>query len=198
MCPIPQREIAGGPSGSPSGAGPSGPSRPPRAGSSARSRTPSPCSPFRRWPRRRFPAAGRGLVRSTTDQGGKNCTFFQTQIPIIEFCENSINLIKFSQLSAYDLEIFWHLGNDSWKSDWISSKSAWTLKTANLAKSIEHVSVSLKCWRCVDEILQRFCVRSELPQSDSFFSGAVCFVRRRLARSAFHGFSSGFERSKSV
>ena len=34
---------------------------------------------------------------------------------------------------------------------------------------------------------------SRLPQasplrSDSFFSGAVCFVRRTLARSAFHGF----------
>ena len=43
---------------------------------------------------------------------------------------------------------------------------------------------------------------SRLPQasllrSDSFFSGAVCFVRRTLARSAFHGFSIGFLRHKS-
>ena len=44
---------------------------------------------------------------------------------------------------------------------------------------------------------------SRLPQasllrSDSFFSGAVCFVRRTFARSVFHGFSIGFQRCKSV
>ena len=44
---------------------------------------------------------------------------------------------------------------------------------------------------------------SRLPQasllrSDSFFSGAVCFVRRTLAGSASHGFSIGFQRSKSA
>ena len=43
---------------------------------------------------------------------------------------------------------------------------------------------------------------SRLPQasllrSDSFFSGAVCFVRRTFARSAFHGFSIWFQRCKS-
>ena len=35
-----------------------------------------------------------------------------------------------------------------------------------------------------------------LLRSDGFFSGAVCFVRRTHARSAFHGFSIGFKRSK--
>ena len=40
--------------------------------------------------------------------------------------------------------------------------------------------------------------QASLLQSDSFFSGAVCFVRRTLARSAFHGFSIGFQRCKSV
>ena len=44
---------------------------------------------------------------------------------------------------------------------------------------------------------------SRLPQasllrSDRFFSGAVCFVRRTLARSAFHGFSIRFQRCKRV
>ena len=34
--------------------------------------------------------------------------------------------------------------------------------------------------------------------SDSFFSGAVCFVRRTLARSAFHGSSIGLQRCKNV
>ena len=37
-----------------------------------------------------------------------------------------------------------------------------------------------------------------LLRSDGFFSGAVCLVRRTLARSAFHGFSIGFKRCKSV
>ena len=37
-----------------------------------------------------------------------------------------------------------------------------------------------------------------LLRSDGFFSGAVCFVRRTLARSAFHGFSIGFKRCKIV
>ena len=40
--------------------------------------------------------------------------------------------------------------------------------------------------------------KQKLLRSDSFFSGAVCFVRRTLARSAFHGFSIGFQRCKSV
>ena len=38
--------------------------------------------------------------------------------------------------------------------------------------------------------------QAELPRYDSFFSGAVYFVRRTLARSAFHGFSIGFQRCK--
>ena len=38
-----------------------------------------------------------------------------------------------------------------------------------------------------DEIWLNFRMRS-----DGFFSGAVGFVRRTLARSAFHGFSFGF------
>ena len=33
-----------------------------------------------------------------------------------------------------------------------------------------------------------------LLRSDGFFSGAVSFVRRTLARSTFHGFSIGFKR----
>ena len=37
-----------------------------------------------------------------------------------------------------------------------------------------------------------------LLRSDGFFSGAVCFVRRTLARSAFHSFSIGSQRCKSV
>ena len=37
-----------------------------------------------------------------------------------------------------------------------------------------------------------------LLQSDGFFSGAVCFVWRTLARSAFHGFSIGFPRCKQM
>ena len=37
-----------------------------------------------------------------------------------------------------------------------------------------------------------------LLRSDGFFSGAVGFVRRTLARIAFHGFSIGFQRCKSV
>ena len=41
-------------------------------------------------------------------------------------------------------------------------------------------------------------LQASLLRSDSFFSGAVCFVRRTLARSAFHGFSIGFRRWKSV
>ena len=38
--------------------------------------------------------------------------------------------------------------------------------------------------------------QASLPRSASFFSGAVFFVRRTLARSAFHGFSMGFQRRK--
>ena len=37
-----------------------------------------------------------------------------------------------------------------------------------------------------------------LPRSDGFFSWAVCLVRRTLSRSAFHGFSIGFKRCRSV
>ena len=37
-----------------------------------------------------------------------------------------------------------------------------------------------------------------LLRSDGFFSGAVCFLRRTLAQSAFHGFSIGFQRYKKV
>ena len=41
-------------------------------------------------------------------------------------------------------------------------------------------------------------LQAPLLRSDSFFSVAVCFVRRTLARTAFHGFSIGFQRCKSV
>ena len=37
-----------------------------------------------------------------------------------------------------------------------------------------------------------------LLRSDGFFSGAVCFVRRTLARSAFRGCSIGFKRCKTL
>ena len=46
--------------------------------------------------------------------------------------------------------------------------------------------------------MQTLLPQASLLRSDSFFSGAVCFVRRTLARSAFHRFSIGFQWCKGV